>query len=376
VVLALRVLHSRAAVRSMLCSNGCTADEAAVAMAERQHWELWDIHRRFAAKLLPTDAEVYPKYATNAKKQMKVYTWQADPRQALFQGDTALKKRSVLPRRQVSAQPQLFGPVAAELSSNYSAFPGADEVSALFSTYPAVFTTSGAWDIRPNPGCCDLAALPKDPARAKTDPRGFGLLAWWTPRSIRLKSMFFATANAAEVSGLHNSDEHIPLSFRDLDSTHISGLVDLKRDVQAHLREVYAFSTLDLQQTAMFFSEFGGCVPVHVQITHSVTHDTETQIGSVAFDDVVEYLEKFGDTKLLRRYPRRIMRWRGNVEDTEHAQPWMASNSSCEGTVASGGENHRQALCKLQAGPAGRCGMEDSEAFLSKHQARQLCQLA
>lgn len=64
-------------------------------------------------------------------------------------------------------------------------------------------------------------------------------------------------------------------------------------------------------------------------------------------DDVIEHLEKFGDTKLLRRFPRRIMRGRGGVEDTEHARPWMASNSSCEGTGLLGARIIRQALCKL-----------------------------
>jgi hypothetical protein len=325
----------------MLIDYGCTHEEAAVAVAQRDHLELWDIQQRFAAKVTPADDQVYPKYLRCAQKGMRLVTLRKDPWEAVHFGEN-------VPGKNVQLADQILGRVAnAATALRYSAFPSAQSAVEMFHQYPAVFTTSGAWDIRPNPGCYNMAAFPKNPASAKADIRGFGLLAWWTPFGIRSSSIYFATSSKPAQRTRAKTNEKMLLAFRDFDASHIDELVDLKRGIMLHLKEVYGFSNQDLKGTVLCFHEFVGCVPVHLHIRHCVQHDIQTEGNSIALDEVIEHLVKHGGTGQLRLYPRCILYHEGGPHDADHARTWMETNSFCEGVVAPGDDNHRRALCKL-----------------------------
>jgi hypothetical protein len=335
----------------MLIAHGCTTDEATGAVAHRCHAELWDIHRRFAALALPTDEQVYSAFKTMAVKEIALVTFLQDPWEAAYIGEhVPVENLPFVPNfisRVATARPELFGRATTVVPARYASLKIDPE--AMFTDNPAVFTTSGAWDIRPNPGCYDVEAFPKNPERAKADPRGFGLQAWWTPIAIRRESMYFAGKRPAKCHMCN--DEHQIISFRDFDVSHISELLLLKHEILAHLRDVYKLLWMQLQSVLLCFHAFAGCVPAHLHITFHVQTPVYAQMHSIPLDDVIMHLVKFGHTKLLRQYPQRILRPPKRIlhmpEDAEHAKQWMAKNSTCEGTVPPGYDNQRQALCKL-----------------------------
>ena len=214
--------------------------------------------------------------------------------------------------------------------------------------------------IRPNPSAFDFDKYGQYPEQAQNDPRGFKLIAWWTPRERRMRSVFFNKEEERKwraeptVANLQqqatNKDPPVPaqstptavgeneavvLSYRDLSREHLPELLALREEVYTHLQEVFGFSLEESRQAQLFFHEYGSMVPAHLHVAVGGIHrwphaSIANSLGSVMLEEVIAALSMGSPMTALRSFDERpfaIFEGEGKMEDPGWRR-WLEEHST------------------------------------------------
>lgn len=197
----------------------------------------------------------------------------------------------------------------------------------LAETHPEIFEVCGNWLIRPNPYYFDYEEFPKDLKKAKDDPRGFAIIAWWIHPALQKSSRHFndeveplrlrapppSTSSAsmgrvlsatgdgsshARVADLMSDGSRYVCTALDFDRSDIAELKALRAAARSHMQRVYGVE--DLEDDDLVFhlkpvrKSNSKYLTAHLHIFYKAGRDAECFTKSHTLSSVIAELETKG----------------------------------------------------------------------------------